>query len=60
VYQIFKTDKKSKSNNMNAFYPAGKFDTLSFASVYCFLMVKRNGLFSWNWFLVAISYRFDF
>jgi hypothetical protein len=28
-YQIFGTDEKSKLNNKNAFYPAQKFDTLS-------------------------------
>jgi len=28
-YQIFWMDKKSKSNNRNAFYPAKEFDTLS-------------------------------
>ena len=29
VYQILGMDKKSKSKNINAFYPALKFDTLS-------------------------------
>ena len=33
------------------FHPVTKFHTLSFASVYCFLLVKRNGLFYWNCFL---------
>ena len=28
-YQILWMDKKSKSNNRNAFYPAKEFDTLS-------------------------------
>ena len=54
------TDEKTKSNTINAFHPALKFYTLSFASVYCFLLVKRNGLFYWNCFLVAISFSFDF
>ena len=54
------TDKKTTSKNRNAFHPALKFYTLSFASVYCFLLVKRNGLFYWNCFLVAISFSFDF
>ena len=39
---------KTKSKNKNAFHPAKEFDTLSFARVYCFLLVKRNGLFYWN------------
>jgi len=47
-YQILWMDEKTKSKNINAFYPALKFDTLSFARVYFFLLVKRNGLFSWN------------
>ena len=28
-YQILGMDKKSKSNNIDAFYPAKEFDTLS-------------------------------
>jgi hypothetical protein len=44
-YQILWMDKKSKSNNSNDFYLAKEFDTLSFASVFCFLLLKRNGLF---------------
>ena len=47
-YQILWMDKKTKSKNKNAFYPAKEFYTLSFARVYFFLLVKRNGLFSWN------------
>jgi hypothetical protein len=47
-YQILWMDEKTKSKNKNAFHPAKEFDTLSFASVYCFLLVKRNGLFYWN------------
>ena len=48
-YQILWMDEKTKSKNKNAFYPAREFDTLSFARAYCFLLVKRNGLFSWNY-----------
>ena len=47
-YQILWMDEKTKLKNKNAFHPAREFDTLSFASVYCFLLVKRYGLFSWN------------
>ena len=46
--KILRDGWKTKSNNKYAFHPALKFYTLSFASVYCFLLVKRNGLFSWN------------
>ena len=42
------TDEKTISKNKNAFHPALKFYTLSFARVYCFFLVKRNGLFYWN------------
>ena len=47
-YQILWMDEKTKSKNKNAFHPAKEFYTLSFARAYCFLLVKRNGLFSWN------------
>ena len=47
-YQILWMDEKTKWKNKNAFHPAREFDTLSFARVYCFLLVKRNGLFYWN------------
>ena len=43
-FQILWMDEKTKSKNKNAFHQAKEFDTLSFASVYCFLLVKRNGL----------------
>ena len=47
-YQILWMDEKTKSKNKNAFHPAKEFYTLSFARVYYFLLVKRNGLFYWN------------
>jgi len=59
-YQILWMDEKTKSNNRNAFHPAKEFDTLSFASVYCFLLVKRNGLFFIGIVFLWPFLRFDF
>jgi hypothetical protein len=40
-YQIFWMDEKTTSNNKNAFYPAKKFDTLSWI---CFLRMPISQL----------------
>ena len=44
VYQILGMDKKSKSKNINAFYPALKFDTLS----WIWFLRMPNRLMKWE------------